>query len=48
MERAYPVHLLLMIIYDDYIRLRKNLSSYMNASTQLYIKAYNAQDANQR
>ena len=48
MEKAYPAHLMLMIIYDDYIRLRNNLSAYMNASTQTYIKAYNAQDANNR
>lgn len=48
MEQAYPTHLMLTIIYDDYIRLRKNLSAYMNASTQLYLKAFNAQDANNR
>lgn len=48
MERAYPIHLLLVIIYDDYIRLRDNLSKYMNASSQLYLKAFNAQDANNR
>ena len=48
MEKAYPAHLLLAIIYDDYIRLRNNLSTYMNASTQTYLKAFNAQDANKR
>mgnify|MGYP001689624285 FL=1 len=48
MEKAYPAHLLLAIIYDDYIHLRNNLSTYMNASTQTYLKAYNAQDANKR
>lgn len=48
MERAYPAHILLTMIYDDYIRLRKNLSTYMNASTQLYMKAFNAQDTNNR
>ena len=48
MERSYPIHLMLVIIYDDYIRLRKNLSVYMAASSQLYMKAYTAQDANQR
>lgn len=48
MEKAYPVHLMLTIIYDDFIRLRANLSKYMNASTQLYLKAFNAQDANNR
>lgn len=48
MEKAYPAHLMLAIIYDDYIRLRNSLSTYMNASTQTYLKAYNAQDANKR
>ncbi len=48
MEKVYPTHLMLTIIYDDYIRLRKNLSAYMNASSQLYLKAFNAQDANNR
>ena len=48
MERSYAVHILLSIIYDDYIRLRKNLSTYMNASTQTYLKAYNAQDMNKK
>lgn len=48
MERAYPVHLMLAIIYDDFIRLRKNLATYMNASTQTYLKALNAQDTNKR
>lgn len=45
MEKAYPAHLMMIILYDDYIRLRKNLASYMNASTQLYMKAYNAQSS---
>ena len=48
MERSYSIHLMLLIIYDDYIRLRKNLATYMNASTQLYMKAYNAQDSNNK
>lgn len=48
MERAYPAHILLVMIYDDYIRLRKNLIRYTNASTQIYLKAFNAQDTNNR
>ena len=42
MERTYATHLLLMILYDDYIRLRDNLAKYMNATSQLFEKAYNA------
>ncbi len=48
MQYSYPIHLMLVIIYDDFIRLRNNLSVYMNASSQLYQKAYNAQDKNER
>ncbi|MBS9783818.1 hypothetical protein KGV55_00545 [Candidatus Gracilibacteria bacterium] len=48
MQYSYPIHIMLTIIYDDYIRLRNNLSKYMNASSQLYQKAYNAQDKNER
>ncbi len=48
MDRTYIVHLLLVIIYDDYLKLRDNLSIYMSAVSQTFEKAYNAQDANQR
>lgn len=48
MDQTYGAHILLTIIYDDYIRLRKALSSYMNISSQLYQKANNAQNANQQ
>lgn len=48
MERTYTVHLLLVIIYDDYLALRDNLKSYMNSLSQTFEKANNAQDANQR
>ncbi len=48
MERTYTVHILLVIIYDDYLNLRDNLKSYMNALSQTFEKANNAQDANQR
>jgi uncharacterized protein YfcZ (UPF0381/DUF406 family) len=48
MERTYTIHLLLVIIYDDYLTLRNQLSDYMSAVSQLYEKAFNAQDANKR
>lgn len=48
MQHSYPIHLMLIIIYDDFIRVRNILSVYMNSSSQLYQKAYNAQDKNQR
>ena len=48
MDQTYGAHILLTLIYDDYIRLRKSLSSYMNISSQLYQKAHNAQNANQQ
>jgi hypothetical protein len=46
MDQTYGAHILLTLIYDDYIRLRKTLSAYMNQSSQLYQKAYNAQSTN--
>ena len=46
MERTYAVHIILVMIFDDYIRLRDNLSNYLNAVSQLFEKAYNAQDKN--
>lgn len=46
MDQTYWAHILLVIIYDDYVRLRKSLSSYMNLSSQIYQKAYNAQSTN--
>ena len=48
MDQTYGAHILLMLIYDDYIQLRKALSNYMNISSQLYQKANNAQNANQQ
>jgi translation initiation factor 2 beta subunit (eIF-2beta)/eIF-5 len=47
MERTYAAHILLVIIYDDYVRLRQNLITYMNANTQFFEKSYNAQNVNQ-
>ena len=48
MDRTYIVHLLLVIIYDDYLKLRDNLNIYMSAVSQTFEKAYNAQDANKK
>jgi hypothetical protein len=48
MDRTYITHLLLVIIYDDYIKLRDNLDKYMSIVSQTFEKAYNAQDANKR
>ena len=42
MERTYATHLLLVIIYDDYVRLRANLNKYLSATSQLFEKANNA------
>lgn len=46
MERTYGVHIMLVIIYDDYLTLRQNLSTYLNAVSQFFEKAENAQSAN--
>lgn len=43
MDQTYRTHILLTLIYDDYIRLRTTLSNYMNISSQLYQKVNNAQ-----
>ena len=43
MERTYEMHLLLVVIYDDYVKLRDNLAVYFNAVTQLMEKMQNAQ-----
>lgn len=42
MERTYAAHLILLVIYDDYVRLRDNLDRYMSSTSQLLEKAYNA------
>lgn len=47
MERSYATHILLTIIYDDYVRLRANLITYLNANSQYFEKSYNAQNVNQ-
>lgn len=43
MQRTYAAHLLLVIVYDDYVRLRDNLHRYMSPVSQLFKKAFNAQ-----
>ena len=48
MERTYPLHLILVMIYDDYLRLRDNIDLYLSAISQLFEKADNAQDVNRR
>lgn len=42
MERTYATHILLVVIYDDYVRLRDNLARYMSSTSQLFEKAFNA------
>ncbi len=46
MEKTYNLHLMLVVIYDDYSRLRDNLGLYFNALTQLMEKMNNAQIPN--
>lgn len=48
MKTTYPIHVMFTIIYDDYLRLRENLNRYLNATSQLFEKMYNAQDANNK
>ncbi len=46
MERTYGVHIMLMIIYDDYLTLGQNLSTYLSAVSQFFEKVENAMSAN--
>lgn len=48
MQRTYGVHILLVMILDDYMTLRNNLDLYLSNISQLFEKAHNAQDANKR
>jgi hypothetical protein len=48
MDRTYITHLMLVIIYDDYLKLRDHLNTYLAIVSQTFEKAYNAQDANNR
>lgn len=47
MEATYGAHILLVMIYDDYLRLRKNLVWFLNPTSQYFEKSYNAQNTNQ-
>ena len=42
MYRTYAAHLMLVIVYDDYVLLRDNLNKYMSPVSQLFEKAFNA------
>lgn len=46
MERTFGVHIILTLVYDDYIELRKNLRDFLNPLSQLFYKVLNAQSAN--
>jgi tRNA threonylcarbamoyladenosine modification (KEOPS) complex Pcc1 subunit len=48
MDRTYIAHILLVIIFDDYLKLRDNLNTYLALISQTFEKAYNAQDDRQR
>lgn len=41
-EKTYAQHVVLQIIYDDYIQLRKNLRDVMNPLSQLIYKHNNS------
>ena len=43
MTGTYGVHLMLVILYDDYVRLRDNLAGYFDIVSQTFEKAKNAQ-----
>lgn len=47
MESTYAAHILLVIIYDDYLRLQRNLVKFLNPTSQYFEKSYNAQNVNQ-
>lgn len=42
MQRTYAAHILLTIVYNDYVTFRDNLRSYMSPTSQLFEKAFNA------
>jgi hypothetical protein len=45
MDRTYIIHVMLTLIYDDYILLRDQLDKYLVITGQTFEKAFNAQDA---
>lgn len=48
MDRTYVVHVMLVFLYDDYLKLRNQLNTYLTTIGQTFEKAFNAQDDNQR
>jgi hypothetical protein len=48
MDRTYVIHVMLAFIYDDYLKLRNQLNTYLTTIGQTFEKAFNAQDDNQR
>jgi hypothetical protein len=48
MDRTYIIHIMLTHLYDDYLKLRGQLNTYLATIGQTFEKAYNAQDDNQR
>ncbi len=46
MERTYGIHILLLVLTDDYIQFRENLKNFMNPLSQFFQKAVNAQSKN--
>jgi hypothetical protein len=47
MDRTYILHIMLVFIYDDYLKLRDHLGQYMALVGQTFEKAFNAQGDNQ-
>lgn len=48
MDRTYVIHVMLTFLYDDYLKLRDQLNTYLTTIGQTFEKAFNAQDDNQR
>lgn len=48
MDRTYVVHVMLTFLYDDYLKLRGQLNTYLTQIGQTFEKAFNAQDDNQK
>lgn len=46
MERTYGIHILLLVLTDDYIQFRRNLKNFMNPLSQFFQKAVNVQSKN--
>ena len=48
MDRTFSVHLMLVVIYDDYLRFRDNLGKYVANFGQLMEKVQNSQSENKQ